>query len=510
MSNPAFKNQEKTDWHGMPADEAIARLGSDRHHGLSHPEVQKRLRQFGRNRLPSRRSRPAWMRFILQFHNALIYVMLAAAATTAFLGDWVDTGVLLAAVFVNAIIGFIQEGKAEQAMDSIRDMLSLHTAVIRNGERIEIAAEDLVPGDIVVLASGDKVPADLRLLAGKGLRVNEAILTGESEAVEKTVEPVAADALLGDRKCLLFSGTLIASGQASGVVIATGLQTELGRISTLLAGVQAVTTPLLRQIAGFGHWLALIIVLMSAATFVIGILWHGHPPKEMFMMAVALAASAIPEGLPAIMTITLALGMRRMANHNAIIRHLPAVETLGSVTVICSDKTGTLTRNEMTVQRLITAEHRFEISGVGYAPDGGIHLQGEPVDAERYPQLAQIARAAVLCNDAQLRKAGDHWQMEGDPTEGALLTFAVKAGADPAWTREAHPRADVIPFESEHRLMATLNRHHDGQATIYVKGAPERILAMCNNQAGSEPAPLNGAYWQMLLKKSADNRCCKE
>jgi len=497
MSTDQFPNMQKADWYSMSANDVIERLDSDRHRGLAAQEVHRRLKHFGRNRLPSRRSRPAWLRFILQFHNALIYVMLVAAGTTAFLGDWVDTGVLLAAVFVNAIIGFFQEGKAEQAMDAIRNMLSLHTSVIRNGERIEVAAEELVPGDIVMLASGDKVPADLRLLAGKGLRVNEAILTGESEAVDKIVEPVAADALLGDRKCLLFSGTLIASGQATGVVIATGIQTELGRISKMLEGVQAVTTPLLRQIAGFGHWLALIIVMMSIATFAIGVLWHGHPPKEMFMMAVALAASAIPEGLPAIMTITLALGMRRMANHNAIIRHLPAVETLGSVTVICSDKTGTLTRNEMTVQRLITAAHVFEISGVGYAPDGGIHLQGEPVATDQQPQLKHIACAAVLCNDAQLHKqADDTWLVDGDPTEGALLTFAVKAGADLAWTRKTHPRTDVIPFESEHRLMATINHNHDSKATIYVKGAPERILAMCDRQAGAEPAPLNINYWQ--------------
>jgi len=432
--------------------------------------------------------------------------MLVAAGTTALLSDWVDTGVLLAAILVNAIIGFIQEGKAEQAMDAIRGMLSLHTTVIRDSKRAEIEAENLVPGDIVALASGDKVPADLRFIAGKGLRVNEAILTGESEAIEKTVDPVPNDAQLGERYCMLYSGTLVTSGQATGIVVETGVRTELGRISSMLARVQTMTTPLLRQIAGFGHWLALAIVLMSIATFVIGVLWHGHPPKEMFMMAVALAASAIPEGLPAIMTITLALGMRRMAKRNAIIRHLPAVETLGSVTVICSDKTGTLTRNEMTVQRLATAEHIFDVSGVGYAPDGGIYLEGAAITVDDYPELAEISRAAVLCNDAQLHRLDDEsWQMTGDPTEGALLAFATKVGADPAWERETLPRTDAIPFESEHRLMATLHHDHAGSGYIYVKGAPERILEMCDCQRGFQEteAALDADYWRLCARDAA-------
>ncbi len=492
------------EWHGCTAEATMERLRTDPQRGLSQRDARLRLKRFGHNRLPPPRRRPAWLRFLLQFHNVLIYVMLVAAGVTALLGDLVDTGVLLAAVLVNAVIGFIQEGKAERALDSIRGMLSLRTTVIREAERIEIPGEDLVPGDIVALASGDKVPADLRLVAAKGFRVNEAILTGESEAVEKTVDPVADDAVLGDRLCMLYSGTLVVSGQATGVVVATGLKTELGRISTMLEQVKAVTTPLLRQIAGFGHWLALAIVLLSLATFVIGVWWHGHPAREMFMMTVALAASAIPEGLPAIMTITLALGVRRMAQRKAIIRHLPAVETLGSVTVICSDKTGTLTRNEMTVQRVITAERLFEISGVGYAPEGAIHLLDAAVSAEQYPELGRIARAAVLCNDAQLRRnADDTWQVIGDPTEGALLAFAAKAGADSAWERQTRSRTDAIPFESEHKLMATLHHDHEGSGTIFVKGAPERILAMCDVQEGASLQPLNRAYWDTAAREAA-------
>ncbi|MGZ8201424.1 MAG: cation-transporting P-type ATPase [Methylosarcina sp.] len=506
MSKNKIMDKQTINWHSLEIDDSIQRLSSDRHLGLSSKEARARLKRFGRNRLPPPRKRSALARFLLQFHNILIYIMLVAAGTTAMLGDWVDTGVLLAAVFVNAIIGFIQEGKAEQAMDAIRGMLSLHTTVIRGARREEIEAENVAPGDIVVLASGDKVPADLRLIAGKGLRVNEAILTGESEAVEKTPNAVRNDAPIGERSCMLYSGTLMASGQATGIVVATGVQTELGRISTMLNQVRAMTTPLLRQITGFGHWLALAIVLLSIATYAIGVLWHGHPPAEMFMMVVALAASAIPEGLPAIMTITLALGMRRMAKRKAIIRHLPAVETLGSVTVICSDKTGTLTRNEMTVQKVATADRIFDVSGVGYAPDGGLSLEGAVIKSEDYPELDDIARAAVLCNDAQLHRLPDEsWQVAGDPTEGALLTFATKVGSDPAWERETLPRTDAIPFESEHRLMATLHHDHAGNGYIYVKGAPERILEMCDRQGDLRrtEAPMDADYWRLCGKDFA-------
>ncbi len=506
MSKDNPIDKKLSNWHNLGVDEVVKRLDSDPHIGLSSQEARLRIKRFGRNRLPPPRKRSALLRFLLQFHNVLIYVMLVAAGTTALLSDWVDTGVLLAAILVNAIIGFIQEGKAEQAMDAIRGMLSLHTIVIRDAKRTAIEAVNLVPGDVVALASGDKVPADLRLIAGKGLRVNEAILTGESEAREKTAGSVQIDAPLGDRNCMLYSGTLIASGQATAIVVETGVRTELGRISSMLEQVQTMTTPLLRQIAGFGHWLALIIVLLSAATFLIGVLWHGHPPAEMFMMAVALAASAIPEGLPAIMTITLALGVRRMAKRKAIIRRLPAVETLGSVTVICSDKTGTLTRNEMMVQKVATADHIFDISGVGYAPDGGVYLKGAAIPVDDHPELAEIARAAVLCNDAQLHRLDDKsLQMTGDPTEGALLAFAAKLGADPAWERENLPRTDAIPFESEHRLMATLHHDHAGNEYIYVKGAPERILEMCDRQGSLRQAAtsLNAGYWRRCAREAA-------
>lgn len=504
MIEHIHSRSEADAWHVLDRDAVAARLRTDPH-GLTDEEAARRLAKFGPNRLSAPPKRPAWLRLARQFHNVLIYVMLAAAAITLQFDHYLDTAVLLFAVVVNAGIGFIQEGKAEQAIDAIRSMLSLRAAVLRDGERVDLVAELLVPGDVVMLASGDKVPADLRLIEEKGLRVNEAVLTGESEVVEKSPLPVAADALLGDRTCMLYSGTLVTSGLATGIVVETGVNTEIGRIGKLLERVQEVTTPLLRQIAAFGRWLALAIVLMAALTFVIGILWRGHPPDEMFMMVVALAASAIPEGLPAIMTITLALGVRRMAERNAIVRHLPAVETLGSVTVICSDKTGTLTRNEMTVQRLVTSECSFEISGAGYAPEGAFHLAGTTVPALAHADVPEATRAAVLCNDARLTRRDEGWKLHGDPTEGALLTLALKAGLDPAAERAALPRIDAIPFESRHRLMATLHHDHEGRGYIYVKGAPERIFEMCDRQGSGSGKPIDREYWQRHAEACAGN-----
>jgi magnesium-transporting ATPase (P-type) len=492
------------DWHSHTIEDVIRRLETDPRRGLTLEEAERRLARDGPNRLPPPIKKPGWLRFLLQFHNVLIYLMLAAAVIAGLLSHWIDAAVLFAAVIVNAVIGFIQEGKAEQALDAIRSLLSLRTTVYRNAERAQIAVEDLVQGDVVALISGDKVPADVRLAAAKGLYVNEAILTGESAVMEKSIAPVPVDAPLGDRRCMLYSGTLVVSGQATGVVVATGIRTELGRISAMLEHVQEVTTPLIRQMTGFSRWLAVTIAVVAAATFVIGVLWRGHAADDMFMMVVALAASSIPEGLPAVMTITLALGVRRMAKRNAIIRHLPAVETLGSVTAICSDKTGTLTKNEMTVQSVITGNHAFDVSGVGYAPDGGLHLAGAPVLAGDYPEAIDLALAGLLCNDALLRKRNGFWELEGDPTEGALLTLAVKAGLDPTSERETYPRVDAIPFESEHRFMATLHHDHEGHGFIYVKGAPERVVDMCKTyRAQGRELPLDRDDWHRRAKECA-------
>ena len=466
-------------WHSLGREESLARLHTTEH-GLSSELVRERLARHGYNRLPPPERTGPLKRLLLQFHNVLIYVLIFAAAGTAFLQQWVDTGVIVGVVLINAIIGFIQEGKAEQALDAIRNMLSPRALALRDGQRRTVPAEELVPGDVVFLQAGDRVPADLRLVRAHNMRIDEAMLTGESGAVDKQTDPVAEDADLGDRTCMAYSGTLVAFGQGRGLVVGTGAATEIGRISTMLGAVESLTTPLLRDIAVFGRWLSAAILVLAAATFAFGLWLRDYDVLQIFLAAVSLAVAAIPEGLPAIMTITLAIGVQRMASRNAIVRRLPAVETLGSVTTICSDKTGTLTRNEMTVKSFLTAEDTFEVSGVGYEPRGGFNRDGQDVDPDEHPVLAETLRGILLCNDAELHQRDGVWTLEGDPTEGALVVAALKGGLNPTETSELYPRDDVIPFESVYKFMVTLHHHHEGRhSLIFLKGAPERVLAVC-------------------------------
>ncbi|WP_029010851.1 cation-transporting P-type ATPase [Azospirillum halopraeferens] len=492
-------------WHARSAAETMQGLDSP-DGGLSPAEARARLDRYGPNRLTPPKRRSALMRFLVQFDNILIYVLIAAGIVSLLLGEVIDAGVIAGVVLINAVIGYIQEGKAEQALDAIRSMLSPNAVVLRGGHQVTLPAEELVPGDHVLLASGDRVPADLRLVRVKGLHVQEAALTGESLPVAKTTDGVAEDAALGDRTGMAYSGTLVAQGQALGVVIATGDRTELGRIGAMLAEVQTLTTPLLAQMAVFGRWLTAVILALAAVTFFYGTFVGGQPWPEMVMAAVGLAVAAIPEGLPAVMTITLAIGVTRMARRNAIIRRLPAVETLGSVGVVCSDKTGTLTRNELTVQSLATLDAGFSVGGIGYAPEGAFTRDGREITADGDPILESIARACLLCNDAELhRDETGEWQLAGDPTDGALLALAMKAGLDPETERRHHPRTDVIPFESEHKFMATLHHDHEGHGTIYVKGAPERIVAMCSHAAGTDgPMPIEPDAWHARIEALAD------
>ena len=485
--------------HATPVAGVQEQLGSGAH-GLAEAEARQRLERFGPNRLSERRGRGPLLRFALQFHNVLIYVMLAAAVITAVLGHWIDTGVIIGVVVINALIGFLQEGKAEQALAAIRRMMSLKATVLREDHLRVIPAEELVPGDVVLVQSGDRVPSDVRLFQVKNLRVEEAALTGESVPVEKHTEPVAGDAALGDRRNMAYSGTLVSFGQGRGVVVATGDDTELGRISQMLATVPRIDTPLLRKIAVFSKWLTLAIGAVAVVTFALGVVVHDQSAVDMFMAAVALAVAAIPEGLPAVITITLAIGVQRMARRNAIIRVLPAVEALGSITVICSDKTGTLTRNEMTVQSIATAEHQYAVSGVGYAPDGAFVLRDKPIDIDAHPDLAELLRAGLLCNDAQLRHEHDKWLIDGDPTEAALVVAANKGGFDARLEAETRPRVDVIPFESEHRFMATLHHDHAGHGFVYLKGAPERVLDMCTlERYAATDRPLRRDDWHARI-----------
>jgi len=490
-------------WYAEPVDNVLTHFNTTVD-GLSETEVANRLAQYGANRLPEPESRSALIRFLTQFHNVLIYVLIAAAIVTAFLGHWVDAGVIFGVVLINAFIGFVQEGKAENALRAIRQMLSPNAMVRRGARQVSIPAVNLVPGDIVVLQSGDKVPADLRMLRAKGLQIQEAALTGESLAVEKQVEPVQSRAVLGDRSSMSFSGTLVTHGQGTGIVVETGVNTEIGHISEMVQHVESLTTPLLRQMAQFGRWLTVAIMLIAMVTFVFGILLRDYQAADMFLAAVSLAVAAIPEGLPAIMTITLAIGVQRMATRHAIIRRLPAVETLGSVSVICSDKTGTLTRNEMTVRNLTTSNDIFELRGTGYDSHGSIVLDGQERLPEHHPLLMQALRAGVLCNDASLEDGGREHTVHGDPMEGALLIAGLKGGLDLTVENRHYPRTDMIPFESEHRFMATLHHSHEGESFIFIKGAPERVIEMCSQQRGFDgDSPVDEDYWLKRIDELA-------
>jgi len=490
--------------HARPADAALAAVEAYST-GLSEAEAARRLERFGPNRLPEPPRRSRMLRFLAHFHNVLIYVLLASAAITAALGHLVDTGVILAVVIANAIIGFIQEGRAEQAMDAIRQMLAPKSSALRDGERRSVDSAALVPGDIVMLEAGDRVPADLRLIEAAGLRIEEAILTGESVPVDKATPPVAADAPIGDRSCMAFSGTLVAAGAGRGVVAATGAATEIGRISGMLSKVETLSTPLVRQMDAFARWLTILILLLAAVLLAYGY-FVGHLPfAEMFMAVVGLSVAAIPEGLPAVLTITLAVGVQAMARRNAIIRRLPAIETLGSVSVICSDKTGTLTRNEMMAATLASASHTYFVAGDGYAPEGSLRLADADVDPAEHALLVEFARAAALCNDAALRSHETGWTVEGDPMEGALKALAGKIMRQGPAPFGDWRRSDTIPFDAKHRYMAVLHHDHEGHACVHVKGAPERILAMCAAQRAADGGaePLDPAYWHGRIEEIA-------
>ncbi len=490
----------KETWHNRAVVETFRAFAVD-HSGLTAAEVARKRAKYGPNRLTQHRRSGPFARFLRQFHNLLIFVLIAAAVVTGALGHWVDTGIISAVILINAFIGYVQEGKAEKSLDAIRDMLAPKATVFREGKRNGIPAEDIVPGDIVVLEPGDRVPADIRLTECRGLRIQEAVLTGESVAVDKSIDAVAEDAPLGDHRSMAYTGTMVAGGQGRGISVATGERTEIGRISELIADVKAVETPLIRQMGVFAKWLTGFILVFSAFVLVFGLTIGGYPFGELFMALVGLSVAAIPEGLPAILTVTLAIGVQAMARRNAIVRRLPAIEALGAVSVICSDKTGTLTRNEMVVTSVSTSSRHFTLAGEGYAPHGGFSIGDAEFAPGTDPTLMSIARGALLCNEAELRQDGDEWSVDGDPMEGALLVFACKAGLDLDFERRAWTRSDVIPFDSEHRFMATLQHDHEGHSTIYVKGAPERILEMSAWQRSTDGnnVRIDNVYWHRLI-----------
>ncbi|MGL4994743.1 MAG: cation-translocating P-type ATPase, partial [Deefgea sp.] len=455
MDQTPSPTQDAVAWHALPAEEALQQLSTNSAQGLTADEAASRLKKHGLNLLPMGKKQSALMRFLLQFNNVLVYVLLGAAVLKFALGLWLDASIILAVVFLNSLLGFLQEGKAAQALESISKMLSADARTLRDGEARMIPAETLVPGDVVLLESGDKVPADLRLIDVKNLRTEEAALTGESVPADKTANAVAANATVGDRESMVFSGTMVVSGRATGVVVSTGSNTELGRINQLLASVNTLETPLIRQIEKFGYKITATIGVIAVFVFIFAFWVREMALVDVFQAVIGIAVSVIPEGLPAIITITLAIGVQRMAQRNAIIRRLPAVETLGSVSRICSDKTGTLTLMEMMVVSAVTAEAKYKVSGDGYAPEGQITKDGAALTNDAVLDI--VGRVSMLCNDAEIHQVEGAWKVEGDPTEGALYPFANKIGLTRATEQTNFKRIDSIPFESEHRFMATLN-----------------------------------------------------
>ncbi|HEX5540841.1 MAG TPA: HAD-IC family P-type ATPase [Micromonospora sp.] len=474
--------------HGLPLHEVVLLLETDPQRGLTEAEAGARLDRFGHNLLPTVAKVSVLRRLARQFHNPLVYVLLAASGVTLALADYIDSAVIFAVVLINAIIGFIQESRAEAALDVLRSLVRTEARVVRDGRERRVPSDELVPGDLVVVEAGDKIPADLRLVRPTELRVDESALTGESAPVRKDETVVPPETPVADRRNMLYSGTLVTGGSAHAVVVGTGAETELGRIHRLVGSAAVLDTPLTLKIARFSRLLTIAILAFAAATFVFGVL-RGQHAGETFLVAVALAVGAIPEGLPAAVTITLAIGVRRMAHRRAVIRRLPAVETLGSTTVICTDKTGTLTENQMTVRVLWTAQGRYEVTGTGYAPHGEIRgPAGRSVLPDGALRWSLLAGAG--CNEARLREQDGQWTIIGDPTEAALLVVAAKVGLGPTEVAAAYPRVATIPFSSERRYMATLHDDRDaGGQMVFVKGAVERVLKLCGSALGGEGAP---------------------
>lgn len=479
-----MKKTEDRPWHQLPVGDAVRFFDVELSTGLSAAEVRSRQKEFGPNRVTARHGTPAWLKFLLQFDQALVYILLLAVGITALFGEWTDSAVIFGVVLINAIVGFLQESKAGKSIEALARMVTTEATVRRDGRKQRVPSEELVPGDVVLLQPGDRVPADLRLFYVRNLHVDESALTGESLPVGKHPDPLALATILADRKNLAYAGTMVTRGQAESIVWAIGDQTETGHIARLISSAVTLSTPLTKKIAQFSRAVLWVILTLAAVTFALGIM-RGEQPLDMFMAAVALAVGAIPEGLPAAVTIVLAIGVSRMAKRQAIIRKLPAVETLGSTTVICADKTGTLTENQMTVREVLAGGNVYEITGAGYEAKGDILLNGETVQLQDHPALGECLKAGVLCNESQLVHEDGQRKVQGDPTEAALLVAAEKGGLMHANTHRKSPVMDTIPFESESMFRATLHDASPGRV-IYKVGALERLLERCIDALGNE------------------------
>ncbi|MCD7916299.1 MAG: cation-transporting P-type ATPase [Tannerellaceae bacterium] len=489
------------EWYSQDVDTVVQVLDTNLQTGLTDEQIRERNAQFGENELPKKKKESTFIRFLKHFNDILIYVLLVAAVITAILGHYVDTIVIVLVAFINTLIGFIQESKAGKALENIRSMLSLQAQVIRNGERMEIDSTELTVGDVVLLSPGDKVPADTRLAESSNLKIEESILTGESVPSDKSVEPLASDTPLGDQVDMAFTSTTVSAGTGLGVVTSIGAYTELGKINQLISDTQPITTPLLRQTARLGKTISIAIVAISILVYLFGYFYRDYPPQELLLAVIGLAVAAIPEGLPAILSIILAIGVQNMAKRNAIIRNLPSVETLGAVSVICSDKTGTLTKNEMTVRTVITKDHVYNVSGTGYAPVGSITLEEHPVDADHDNVLRTLLNCFEFCNDSTVSEDDQgNWRVNGDPTEGALITLYEKADLK---DRNVE-RIATIPFDSEYKYMAVLVKARD-RKFIFVKGAPDRLLNhVCQEKNISGIHPSDESYWNCMISETAN------
>ncbi len=471
-------------WYQLHIKEIIQKLGTSEE-GLTDNEAMERLKQYGPNKLIEEEKISKFKILFQQFTSPLIYILLIAAVVTALLKEYIDTSVIMAAVILNAVIGYMQEYKAEQGVRALKKMLIPKARVLRNGKEKEIHSEQLAPGDVVLLASGAKVPADLRLLNTYELKVEEAMLTGESIPAEKSTSAISEDNLTsGDQKNMTFMGTIVVSGRAKGIVVETGSKTVIGGIAKEVKEIGVTKAPLQKKIENFAKYIGFVVLAASVVLFSMGII-IGENIHDMFMTAVAAAVAAIPEGLPIVVTIAMSIGVARMARQNAIMRKLPAAETLGSTTVICSDKTGTLTKNEMTVRLIYDGEHIYDVAGSGYEPKGEILHDKMSVNTEERKRHLQVLRIGLLCNESNMYEEDGQYKVDGDPTEGALIVSAIKAGLMPENEKKHYPQIAIIPFESEHGYMATLHRH-GGKKLVFVKGAPERVLDMCTGVAADD------------------------
>lgn len=493
----------KHPWHHLSSEQVIRLLKTDSKMGLSFTAVAERRDRFGSNELTAQKKESIWLRFLQQFNQPLLYILLVAGLITAFLQDWIDSGVIFGVTLLNAIIGVVQESKAEDAIAALAKSVATEATILRNGQKQVVSSSELVPGDLVLLSSGDKVPADIRLIEARELQIDESGLTGESVPVEKALQPLEAETPLAEHTNMAYTGSLVTSGQGRGLVVGIGEMTETGHLAQLMQQSTALETPLTRKIDKFGKTLLYVILGLAALTFAAGIA-QGFSWIEVFKAAVALAVSAIPESLPAILTVTLAIGVSQMAKQHAIIRKLPAIETLGSTTVICSDKTGTLTENQMTVQEIDAGGKRYRVSGGGYAPNGEISVNGHSVDLAIAPALYECLQAGLLCNDSYLEEQDGNWTAIGNPTEGALVAVAYKAGLSSDKLTQALPRLDTLPFESQFQYMATLHDRRP-ERLIYVKGSIEAILQRCHQMlnADGEAIALNPAQIEQTVERMA-------